>query len=101
MNILDFCKSIKKIYLRVEKTIDKSTVQTNQAHDELALNYFEQFINELIECNPDRTQAKNPSVFLDYLSSKYLATLLDPLDPTIQVRIVRKTIAKIIDKINI
>lgn len=99
MNKSNFCESIKKIYLRVEKTIDKSSYSlvTNPAHDLAAIEYFEKFINELVEYS-DKSDL---SVFLDYLSSKYLASLLDPLDPTIQVRVVRKTIAKIIDKINI
>ena len=94
INIYD---QIHKIYLKVEKSIDKSNLATNQYDDEIASKIFEDFLNELIEYKINTTQ--DIESFANYLSSKFLASNLDTLDPTLKVKTVRKTICKILDKI--
>jgi hypothetical protein len=98
MDLINLNNKIKKIYLQVEKTIDKSNSINNQIHDELAIKHFEEFIIELTKYH-GKTKTDINS-YLNYLNSKYLACELDPLDPTVQVRIIRKTIAKILDSIS-
>jgi len=99
MDILDICTAIKKIYLQVEKTIDKSNPTINQFHDEQATEQLEKFIIEL--SNYEGKTKSDLNSYINYLNSKYLASNLDALEPTIQVKIIRKTIAKILDSIDI
>lgn len=101
MDISNFCHAIKNIYLQVKKTIDKSSYSliTNTAHDLDAIDQFEKFSIEL-SSYAGKTKS-DLNAFINYLNSKYLAGKLDSLDPTYQVKIVRKTIAKILDSIDI
>jgi ribosomal protein L29 len=99
MDILDICTAIKKIYLQGEKTIDTSNPIVNQFHDEQAIEQLEKFIIELSEYKGKTKSDLNS--YINYLNSKYLASCLDSLESTIQVKIIRKTIAKILDSIDI
>lgn len=99
MNMNNICKKIKKIYKKVEKSIDKTDLVNNQSHDLQALELFEEFVKELIAWNSNPNTELTLESYINHLSSKYLASKLDNFDPTFQVKVIRKTICKILDKL--
>jgi hypothetical protein len=99
MDLNIICKKIKKIYTQIEQTIDQTNLVQNHSHDQIAINLFEEFVIELVGYKNNLTNSTDLEAFVNHLNSKYLASKLDQLDSTYQVKLIRKTICKVLDKL--